>query len=66
MYRYEIQTKSTAKLLIGKTERFYAVNDGLYCKDLLDGIFYFVSRDGSQKKLSDEFDEEQFLKEDEA
>lgn len=66
VYRYDIQTKSTAKLLIGKIERFYAVEDGLYCKDLLDGKFYFVSPDGSQKELSGEFDEEQFLKENEA
>lgn len=66
VYRYDIQTKSTAKLPIGKTERFYAVENGLYCKDLLDGKFYFISPDGSQKKLSDKLDEEQFLKENEA
>lgn len=66
VYRYDIQTKSTAKLPIGKTERFYAVEEGLYCKDLLDGKFYYVNPDGSQKELSDEFDEEQFLKENEA
>ena len=63
VYRYDIQEKTTVKMPIGKSERFYAAEDGLYCKDLLDGKFYFVSPDGSQKEPSDEFDEEQFLKE---
>ncbi len=63
VYRYNIQEKTSVKLPIGKAERFYAAEDGLYCKDLLDGKFYFVSPDGSQKEPSDEFDEEQFLKE---
>ncbi len=65
VYRYDIQTKSTEKLPIGKVERFYAVEEGLYCKDLLDGKFYYVNPDGSRKELSEEFDEELFLKENE-
>lgn len=65
VYRYDIKTKSTTKLPIGKTERFYAVENGLYCKDLLDGEFYFVNADGSQKELAPNFNEEQFLKENE-
>ena len=63
VYRYDMQTKSTAKLPIGKTERFYVTADGLYCKDLLDGAFYFVHPDGSQKERADQFDEKLFLKE---
>ncbi len=65
VYRYDIKTKSTTKLPIGKTERFYAVENGLYCKDLLDGAFYLVNFDGSQKEFIPNFSEEQFLKENE-
>lgn len=65
VYRYDIQTKSTAKLPIGKTERFYAVENGLYFRDLLDGEFYFVNADGSQKEFIPNLSEEQFLKENE-
>ena len=66
VYRYDIKTRSAAKLPIGKTERFYAVENGLYCKDLLDGEFYFVNADGSQKERIPNFSEEHFLEEDEA
>lgn len=65
VYRYDIQTKETSKLPIGKTEHFYAVENGLYCQDLLDGNFYFVNADGSQKEFIPNFSEEQFLKENE-
>ena len=66
VYRYDIKTRSAAKLPIGKTERFYAVENGLYCKDLLDGEFYFVNADGSQKERIPNFSEEHFLEENEA
>ena len=66
VYRYDIQTKETSKLPIGKTEHFYAVENGLYCQDLLDGNFYFVNADGSQKEFIPNFSEEQFLKENES
>lgn len=65
VYRYDIQTKLTEKLQIGKTERFYAVENGLYFRDLLDGEFYFINSDGSQKEFIPNFNEEQFLKENE-
>lgn len=65
VYRYDIQTKLTTKLPIGKIDRFYATAEGLYCKDLLDGEFYLVNFDGSQKNFIPNFSEEHFLKENE-
>ncbi len=62
VYRYDIAQQTTEKLPIGKIEIFYTTADGLYCKDLLDGNFYFVNFDGSKKELLPDFDPEQFEK----
>lgn len=62
VYRYDIAAKITEKLPIGKIELFYTTADGLYCKDLLDGKFYFVRFDGSKKELLPDFDPEPFEK----
>lgn len=66
VYRYNVKTKETTKLDIGKTERIYAVENGVICKNLLDEEFYFVNYDGSSKKPFSNFNEEHYLKENES
>ena len=62
LYRYSPQTGCTEKLPIGKIQYFYAVENGLYCKNLKDGAFCFVSPDGCEKKSPASFHEDAFLK----
>lgn len=62
VYRYDIISKSTVKLPIGKAERFYAVENGLYYKDIIKDCFYYVNYDGSDNKLLNDFDENEFLR----
>ncbi len=63
VYRFDLQSRTTEKMSIGKAEYFYASDDGLYYKDLREGAFYHVSADGSAKTLSPAFDESKFQKE---
>ncbi len=63
LYRWDIRTGQTERVPVGKVERrFYAVEDGLYYKDLKDSAFYFVKPDGSGKTLLPDFDEEAWLR----
>ena len=62
LYRYNPKTNLSEKMPVGKTERFYAAADGLYCRDLREGKFFLVSPDGSRKEQMSEFDEDAFLK----
>ena len=60
--RCDPKTNITDKLPVGKIERFYAAGDGLYCRDLKESAFYYVSPDGSRKEPMNDFDEDAFLK----
>lgn len=62
LYRFDPENGCTEKLPFGKTNRFYAVENGLYCKYLKDGTFYFVTPDGERKEPLNDFHEDAFLK----
>ena len=60
--RYDMQKGCAETLPVSKTRRIYAVENGLYCHDVKDNNFYYVSADGSTKELLPDFDELAFMK----
>ena len=60
--RYDMKKNCSEKLPVGKTRRFYAVENGLYSQDVRDNKFYYLSPDGRTKELLTDFNEEAFLK----
>ena len=57
---FDLHTKSSRILPLGKIAYFYATNNGIYFNDLLDHQLYKASLYGEHKTLADDFDEDAF------